>query len=109
MISIDGTITVLTPSAETFALAVSGLARPLMPLLTTWATTTVTVDTSSTTAYRGVSPPSFSGLAVGDRVQVSGTQAGTDTVSATLVMIVNPSPPPRHHRHPGPVYGHHGR
>ena len=49
--------------------------------------TTVTVDVSTTTTFKdpGVSSPGLANLAVGDKVQVVGTQAGTGTVDATSV------------------------
>ena len=68
--------------------------------------TTVTIDVNVggvTTKYRekGVSSPS---VAVGDKVQVSGTQAGTATIDAVLVVIT--TPPARHHHRILPVIGH---
>lgn len=54
------------------------------------ASTTVTVDVSSTTAFRepGQSSPSVGNIAVSDRVLVVGTQEGAATVGATAVLIL---------------------
>jgi hypothetical protein len=52
-------------------------------------TRTVTVDVSSSTKYKesGVSSPTLSNVAVGDRALVVGTQAGANVVDATSVRI----------------------
>lgn len=54
------------------------------------AGTTWTVDLSTTTTYSeaGVTSPSYSNVAVGDEAAVDGTSAGTDTVDATSVALV---------------------
>jgi len=50
-------------------------------------TTLVTVNVATTTTLNepGVSSPSLGAILAGDQVQVSGTQAGTNTVNATSV------------------------
>ena len=82
------TITVSTPTRR--ALPLRTTLSTLTPALTGTATTeTVTVDVSATTTVHepGVASPSWSDLALGDRVVVVGTQAGTGTVGAVSVVV----------------------
>ncbi|HYA00030.1 MAG TPA: DUF5666 domain-containing protein [Candidatus Binatia bacterium] len=64
---------------------------------------TWTVDLSASTTYseRGVSPPTYANVLVGDEVVVYGTSAGSNTVDATSVVILskppNPVPSPASH------------
>ena len=59
-------------------------------LTSTSSTMSVTVDVTSTTRYivPGVSSPSLSNLANGDRAKVIGDQEGAGTVSALLVRVL---------------------
>ena len=114
--STAGTITaesVLIPAVQLTGYVVTGGAGANFTLTTTSTTifgpkaTTVTINVNVggiTTKYKekGVESPS---VAVGDKVQVTGNQAGTNTVNATLVVIT--APPPRHHHYVVPIaYGH---
>jgi hypothetical protein len=103
-----GTITatvVQIPAVEVTGDVTSGGAGGNFTLTTTSTAiygppgTTITVGVNVggiTTKYRerGVSSPS---VAVGDRAQVLGNQAGTAAVNAVLVVIT--APPARHHDH----------
>jgi hypothetical protein len=107
--STTGTITannVQIPGVQITGDVTSGGAGAAFALTTTSTTiygpkgTTVTVDVNAggvTTKYieTGTTSPS---VAVGDKVQVFGSQAGTATVDASLVIITAPK---RHHRHIG--------
>lgn len=104
------------PAVEVTGDVTSGGAGSAFTLTTTSTTiygakgTTVTIDVNAggaTTRYRekGTSSPT---VAVGDKVQVIGSQAGTATVDAALVVITAP-PPNKHHHRPVPVaYGRGG-
>jgi hypothetical protein len=106
--STTGTISataVQIPAVEVTGDVTSGGAGANFTLTTTSTTiygptgTTVTIDVNAagiTTKYRekGVSSPS---VAVGDKVQVLGNQAGTATINAVLVVMT--APPVRHHGH----------
>ncbi|MGA8016622.1 MAG: hypothetical protein WCB85_11965 [Candidatus Dormiibacterota bacterium] len=65
--------------------------------LTTWKGTTWTVTTTATTGYTEwrVSSATWTNVGTGDEVIVFGTSSGSDTVTATSVVIL-PSPPVPH-------------
>ncbi len=65
--------------------------------IASWKSTTWTVETSTTTTYeeRGVTSATWQSVATGDEVIVFGTSTGSDTVTATSVVIL-PSPPVPH-------------
>jgi hypothetical protein len=58
--------------------------------LTTCKGVTWTVDLTGSTTYteRGVTSPTYSGVAVGDEAVVFGTSTGTDTATASSVVII---------------------
>jgi len=58
--------------------------------VTAWKQQTVTVDLTGSTSYteRGVTSPGYSDVAVGDEVVVYGTSTGTDTFTASSVVII---------------------
>jgi hypothetical protein len=93
---------VLIPAVQVSGDVISGGAGAGFTLTTTSSTiygpkgTSITINVSSSTVYKekGVSSPS---VAVGDNVQVTGSQAGTATINATLVVITAPK-----------KHGHHG-
>ena len=108
----SGTITaksVLIPAVQITGDVTSGGAGAGFTLTGTSSTiygpkgTSVTVNVSSSTVYKesGVKSPS---VAVGDKVQVIGNQAGAATVDATLVVITAP----KKHGHRGGGYGNGG-
>jgi hypothetical protein len=113
--STTGTITaksVEIPAVQVTGDVTSGGSGSNFTLTTTSSTiygakgTTVTIDVNAggvTTKYRekGTSSPS---VAVGDKVQVLGTQAGTATIDALLVVIT--APPVKHHHRIFPIIGH---
>ena len=105
----SGTITaksVLIPAVQITGDVTSGGAGAGFTLTATSSTiygpkgTSVTVNVSSSTVYKenGVRSPS---VAVGDKVQVTGSQAGAATVNASLVVITAP----KKHGHRGGGYG----
>ena len=87
--------------------AAATLPRPLVrgtiaslgtnTLTLTSGVATLTVDVSPTTTYTdaAVSAASFATLAVGMRVALQGTSAGTNLVDASAVRILQPRPPAR--------------
>ena len=97
---------VFIPPAQVSGDVTSGGAGAGFTLTTTSSTiygpkgTTVTITVSSSTVYKekGVTSPS---VAVGNNVQVTGSQAGTATIAATLVVITAP----KKHGHRGGGYG----
>ncbi len=97
---------VLIPAVQVTGDVTSGGAGAGFTLTATSSTiygpkgTSITVNVSSSTVYKeeGVRSPS---VAVGDKVQVTGNQAGAATVQATLVVITAP----KKHGHRGGGYG----
>jgi hypothetical protein len=72
----------------TFTMNVTGPGR---------TTTLVTLDVTTTTKLDepGYNSPALANIMAGDQVSVTGTQAGTNTLDATLVRLLPPAPPPR--------------
>ena len=100
---------VFIPAVQVSGDVTSGGAGAGFTLTTTSSTiygpkgTSITVNVSSSTVYneKGVSSPT---VAVGDNVQVTGSQAGTATINAALVVITAP----KKHGHRGGGYGNGG-
>ena len=78
---------------------VGNLGANSFMLSSTSSTSMVTVDVTPTTRYYvpGVSSPSISSLASGDRARVIGNQEGTDAVSAIVVRVLGESHFRGHH------------
>ena len=79
-------------------------------ILTTEKGATVTVDVSTATRYRarGVGSPGLTNVLSGDTVAVTGTQAGTGTVDALLVVISSAGRGHHGHGNSGGGQGGHG-